>query len=346
MKRTLLLRRAKLGPNDHEEKGGAAFGAFGFKSARGQDEFAGFSKQSPDARISNMFNPMNRMGREMDEKHGLGKPGQNPNSVSRVVEDFENTDFWRVNHSQELHEHAGAEGIETWIENRKEEIDISSPYKPIPSTHEREDLPPYMHWMVPPKRVRLELKMKEDARRFQKTPEFDLTEHQKRKVQLMFDGLESATAAFPIPVKGSRENFCVTHIECLNWKSHEQWLVCWQLVTNPSERSRYEDLLGSTSSKLLLKWGKLIRDHFGPCQNFTPLMQFKYDDGSIPYKRSVIEDNLIRSARGQAPRPMIGKNKELWGMQPVREHTKANPASSPEHDPVRKFLLEARRELS
>eukprot|EP01059_Diplonema_ambulator_P009407 TRINITY_DN19268_c0_g1_i1.p1 TRINITY_DN19268_c0_g1~~TRINITY_DN19268_c0_g1_i1.p1 ORF type:complete len:353 (+),score=78.06 TRINITY_DN19268_c0_g1_i1:60-1118(+) len=337
--------RQKMKELPQAEDGAAAYGAFGFRSARGMDEMPGLAQQSPEATLANLTASLTYNGKRMDEKRGWGS-GTGIVDMDGIKEDYEGTDYWRVNVGQDLAEKAGEEGLEKWIEDRKEEIDLKAPYKPIPSTHEREDLPPYLHWMVPPKRVRLELKMKEDARRLKKTPEFDLSAAQKRVLQMMYDGLENATAAFPIPIHGSRENFCITHIECVQWKSKEQWVVCWKLVLDPSQRPQYDALLSSTASKLVFKWGRMIRDYYAPCRSLVPVLQFLYDDGSIPYRPSYIEKNLYRTSRGEAPIPLYGRNKELWGMQPIRDNSigvRANKET--QEDPVRNFLLEARREL-
>ncbi|KAJ9464018.1 hypothetical protein DIPPA_12916 [Diplonema papillatum] len=341
------LRDGKVEPRG--ERGG--FGALGREGAKARDEMPGHTRGSPEARTADFMSRLNLRGAEMDRRRSWGRDrsdqgeGQHRDiKFDPGEEKLKDSDFWRLNYSHDLNDHAGEEGIGVWKEAMSGDIRLASAksQKKYAVSQERTDVSPYMQWLVPPKRVRLENVLRERVMHLRKTPEYDMTPGQLKAVQRMWDGLETATAKFPLPFPEARENFCITHIECVDWNSREKWAVCWKLVLDDEQRPEYERAL---SGGVVSKWSKIIRHHFNPsAKGFMPQIGFTYDEGSIPYKQSIIEQNIERSQSSRAPLPMHGYNKDLWGI--TVEHQSLKQRKEKQNvDPVRDFLLEARAAL-
>eukprot|EP00756_Hemistasia_phaeocysticola_P049186 Hpha_TRINITY_DN23628_c0_g1::TRINITY_DN23628_c0_g1_i1::g.57609::m.57609 len=311
-----------------ETRGG---GMLGFETNRLRDTFPTRSKGSPDQQVARFIGDLNTRGIEMGIAHGWEpEPGARlPEMVQNahmqvgdpsVIEEGGVTDEWRISYGERMANHAAEEGLGLWREQKRGEIDARELQKTrrLPKTFERTDLPSWMHWTVPPKRVRLEHWFQEKARQLKKTPEFDLSPFQRRMLDKMWNGLEKAIMHNPLPFAGSRENFAVTHIECLRWNSLELWLVCWKLVLDESEKARYESILRGS---IVSRWGMHVREHWGKVGSkmLTPVFHFTYDDGTIPYKPTLMEENIMRASKGLAPKPMNNVPREQWAMNVTKD---------------------------
>eukprot|EP01065_Artemidia_motanka_P016708 TRINITY_DN20312_c0_g1_i1.p1 TRINITY_DN20312_c0_g1~~TRINITY_DN20312_c0_g1_i1.p1 ORF type:complete len:381 (+),score=88.12 TRINITY_DN20312_c0_g1_i1:65-1144(+) len=305
--------------------------ATGMETAQNRDVFPTRHKYSAESTVHRQVGRLTARGPQMDAKHGWDLAAAV--NQYRQVQDPAKTeqpgtgDAWRFNWGQEMTNQAGREGLELFLQQKRGELRQAAiaKQKPIPSTADRTDIAPWMHWTVPPKKVRLELFLAERARRLQKTPEYDLNGFQKAMLQRMNRLLEKAIMFNPLPFPNSRENFAITHIECVYWHSLELWIVCWCLTLDESQRPRYENILnGSISSR----WAQYVRMHWGRVGSrmLIPVLHFHYDDGAIPYKRSIVERNIDRVRQGLSPLPMDRVPREQWGLNVTPQELKGATA--------------------
>lgn len=91
-----------------------------------------------------------------------------------------------------------------------------------------------------------------------------------------------------------------------------------QLVLDESQRADYEQMLkGSINAR----WGAYVRQHWGKAGSsmMVPIFHFLYDDGTIPFKRSIVEENIDRTRRGHAPLPMDHLPRDHWALSPTHD---------------------------
>ena len=328
-------------------------GAMGFQAGRLKDMSPTRGAGSDQTSSANFLANLRRRPHAGDERRGWGKNRPNDEGQFRDVgfqsnlhEDLA-TDQGRVDHVQDVRDTAGQRGLEAWKKQHSGDMRASASPKRYPKVSERQDLPAWQQWLIPPKSVRLEHVLDERERRLQKTPDYDLMPHVQHSVQKIWDGLEVAMVKYPLPFARARENFCVTHVECLNTRSLELFIVCWQLTMDQSERSKYHTMLGGA---LNTKWAHVINKHFDPSggKSLRPQLRFVYDDGTIPFKASIVEQNLMRAQRGLAPLDEPAPySDDLWSITSSLTSEKARRRMSHEQsnegdDPVSKFLAEAR----
>ena len=303
MHATRFLNRTFRASKETIHYGGLGKEAFGMT-----DMLPDQAKQSDVGAATNFLARKNRKSTHMLEKQGWGKDREahsdgafrDLSHGSHLSEDLsKNVPGINRNVVKDIHDEAGERGLEAWKEANQHEMRATHHTKRYVATQDRDDIPAYMHWMVPQKHVRLEQTMQENERRFLKTPEYDLPPTLAAAVQKMWDGLEVALVRFPLPFHKSKENFCITHIECCQTKSEELWLVCWKLTMDASQRAQYEKVLSGT---VLGKWSSLIHRVTAPShKGFKPIMRFVYDDGTIPFKETVLERNISRAHKGLPP---------------------------------------------
>eukprot|EP01061_Rhynchopus_euleeides_P010695 TRINITY_DN20206_c0_g1_i2.p1 TRINITY_DN20206_c0_g1~~TRINITY_DN20206_c0_g1_i2.p1 ORF type:complete len:370 (+),score=77.65 TRINITY_DN20206_c0_g1_i2:52-1161(+) len=336
-------------------------GTKGKDSANVSDIIPGMAKKSHIGSATAFLGRMQQKQGRMLEQQGWGASRTHEDGQFRDVgfdsyktEDFGKQQGTAFNISKDVHDVAGQKGLRLWKEENSSEIRATTHSRRYVATQERTDLPPQMQWMVPPKHLRLENVLKERERRLQKVPEYDLSPHLARSVQKMWDGLEVALIQAPLPFERSRENFCITHIHCAQERSEELWLVCWKLVLDESQRSKYQKML---EGGVVGKWAGLIKRYTNPSEkNFKPIMRFVYDDGTIPFKASVIEQNIRRAEKGLPPiEKGAGLNEPVWESAPasvihdiyaVRNPSDRDKQKSPEKDRVAQYLQEARSTIS
>ena len=309
----------------------------GLQSGRMRDEVPGLHENSEESRAMKLMGGMERRRHVMDDKRGWGDRGSiyDHKRLSDVVEDT-STDSWRVNFSQDIANLSGQQGINQWKEEQKAAI-LQKENKSTgirKKIFQRDDLPPWMDWNVPPKRIRLQHTMDMRADWLKKTPDFDLSREQTNILQKVFEGLEIAFTHNPLPLLNFKEKICVTHCECPNWDAKDAWLILWKLVIDdtPERVAEYKRAL---EGGVISVWGKILARQKITQYRQPIVLKFVHDDGTIPYKRGLVDLNIQLANRGLAPKTVAGSTDHL------QQATSFNKSSTVE--PVKQFLLETRK---
>eukprot|EP01060_Flectonema_neradi_P030418 TRINITY_DN4419_c0_g2_i2.p1 TRINITY_DN4419_c0_g2~~TRINITY_DN4419_c0_g2_i2.p1 ORF type:complete len:376 (+),score=43.52 TRINITY_DN4419_c0_g2_i2:144-1271(+) len=339
MKRCRVLMKKKAAESRNSYFVGERKVQPGLQSGRMRDEVPGLDNRSGEAKTMRLLGQMEKRKYQIDERHGWGDRGSvyDHRRLSDIPENNA-SDAWRVHYGQDIANYVGEEGINKWKADNQALLNqaalkATNPNKKI---FERDDLPPWMDWNVPPKRIRLENTLNHMEPTIHKTPDYDLSRYQTDILERVFRGLEVAFTHNPLPVLNFKENMCVTHCECTNWGARDFWFIMWKLVLDDSPR-RVEEYKRALQGGVLSVWGKVLANYEITQYKMPIVLRFVYDNGTIPYKQGIVDINAELAARGLAPKTVVGPTDHL------QQSPFAHKAPTEHHSEINHFLEETRK---